>query len=155
MNKEKLRKADMYEVLEGKIVNKVRSLFSEKRNLVIRRGADEKQVSFIARSLGEMYKDGITINKALTLVRESVSHKEYKNSLKTIHSAIHNGKGLSEAFKECTPLYPELFIGLIFIGENTGKLYEILKRLGNFYEKICEIKNEVKMACIYPLFIII
>ena len=98
MNKEKLRKADMYEVLEGKIVNKVRSLFSEKRNLVIRRGADEKQVSFIARSLGEMYKDGITINKALTLVRESVSHKEYKNSLKTIHSAIHNGKGLSEAF---------------------------------------------------------
>lgn len=155
MNKEKLRKADMYEVLEGKIVNKVRSLFSEKRNLVIRRGADEKQVSFIARSLGEMYKDGITINKALTLVRESVSHKEYMNSLKTIHSAIHNGKGLSEAFKECTPLYPELFIGLIFIGENTGKLYEILKRLGNFYEKIYEIKNEVKMACIYPLFIII
>ena len=43
---------------------------------------------------------------------------------------------------------------MIFIGENTGKLYEILIQIGEYYEKSSELKNELKMACVYPIFIL-
>lgn len=155
MNKEWLRKANIYEVFIKKIINNILNIFNKKKKLILKKIVNENQVSFIARSLGEMYKDGIPIDKAVILLEECVSHREYKNTLKTIYSAIHNGQGLSESFNKCKPLYPELFIGLIFIGENTGKLYEILKILSDFYERIYEIKSEIKIACIYPLFIMI
>ena len=120
-----------------------------------RRHINEKQISFIAKSLGEIYKDGIAIKKALYLVEEIVSVKGYKESLKNIGEKISMGKSLSESFGEFSLLYPRLFVGFVFIGENTGKLYEILILLGDYYEKISFLKRKVKSACVYPSVILI
>lgn len=116
---------------------------------------NEKQISFIANSLGQIYKDGIPIKKALTLVEEIVSDKHYKRSLRKIVEKISLGKSLSESFSECSQLYPKLFIGLVFIGENTGKLYDILILIANYYEKSSRLKREIKSVCAYPAFILI
>lgn len=119
------------------------------------RRVNEKQISFIAKSLGEIYKDGIPIKKALYLVEEIVSDNGYKESLKNIGKKISKGKSLSESFAEFSLLYPRLFIGFVFIGENTGKLYEILMLLGDYYEKVSFLKRKVKSACVYPSVILI
>ena len=126
----------------------VEKIFTEKSHI------NESQLSFIAKSLGQIYKDGIPIKKALFLVEETLSDKYYKKSLRGVIEGISEGKSLSESFNECRQLYPKLFIGLIFIGENTGKLYEILIQIGEYYEKSSELKNELKMACVYPIFIL-
>ncbi|NRU52362.1 type II secretion system F family protein [Clostridium beijerinckii] len=62
---------------------------------------------------------------------------------------------MSQGFSEFKDLYPEFFIGIISIGENTGKLYEVLKGLSVYYDKSLFIKKEIKNACIYPMFIFI
>lgn len=115
----------------------------------------EKQLSFIAKSLGDIYKDGVPLDKALILVEESVSDKRYKKSLRTVLHWINSGKSLSEAFDKCSMLYPKMFIGFVSIGENTGQLYEILIQLAEYYDKSSEIKSEVKSASMYPGFIIL
>ncbi|MGN0143922.1 MAG: type II secretion system F family protein [Clostridium sp.] len=116
---------------------------------------NEKQISFIAKNLGQIYRDGIPIKRALTLVEEIVPDKRYKESLQKIGKKISVGKSLSESFGEFPKLYPGLFIGLVFIGENTGKLYEILILIGNYYEKSSRLKKEIKSVCAYPVFILI
>ena len=47
----------------------VEKIFTEKSHI------NESQLSFIAKSLGQIYKDGIPIKKALFLVEETLSDK--------------------------------------------------------------------------------
>lgn len=89
MNKEGLRKANIYEVFIKKIINNILNIFNKKKKLILKKFVNENQVSFIARSLGEMYKDGIPIDKAVILLEECVSHREYKNTLKTKYHTLH------------------------------------------------------------------
>ena len=154
MDKERSNRTNIFKNLLWHFKAGINNIFREKEIMKSKKYVNEKQLSFIAKSLAQIYKDGISINKALILVEESVSDKHYKKSLKMVSHNINSGRNLSESFNECMFLYPKLFVGLISIGENTGKLYEILVQLGEYYEKSSEIKNEVKTACIYPVFIL-
>lgn len=126
---------------------KSRPLFKQKVN--------EEQLSLIAGNLAQIYKDGIPITIALELVSDSLSSKAYKNSLVKVLTCIKQGKSLSDGFKAFEDLYPKFFIGILSIGENTGKLYEVLKGLNIFYDKLLFIKREIKNASAYPIFIFV
>jgi type IV pilus assembly protein PilC len=116
--------------------------------------ANEEQLALITGNLAQLYKDGIQITAALELVSDIMHNKTYKNSLLKVLVLIKQGKSLSEAFSKFKTLYPEFFIGIINIGENTGKLYSVLKGLNIFYDKCAFVKREIKNASMYPLFII-
>lgn len=154
MNKEKVNGVNIFLNLLLYIKFTINNIFKEREVIINKKYVDEKKLSFIAKSLGEIYKDGIAINKALKLVEESISDKSYKKSLRMVSNNINAGKSLSEAFGECMYLYPKLFVGLISIGENTGELYEILMVLGEYYEKSSEMKSQIKTAFIYPFLIL-
>lgn len=124
---------------------KLRPLFKQKVN--------EEQLALIAGNLAQIYKDGIPITIALELVADSLSNKIYINSLTKVLTCIKQGKSLSDGFTEFKDLYPKFFIGIISIGENTGKLYEVLKGLNTFYNKLIFIKREIKNASAYPIFV--
>ncbi|OOM81010.1 type II secretion system protein F [Clostridium puniceum] len=116
--------------------------------------ANEEQLALITGNLAQLYKDGIQITTALELVSDIMHNKTYKDSLLKVLMLIKQGKSLSEGFSEFKALYPEFFIGIIAIGENTGKLYSVLKGLNIFYDKCAFVKREIKNASMYPLFII-
>ncbi|NMF04028.1 type II secretion system F family protein [Clostridium beijerinckii] len=129
--------------------------FSFKKDMRIKHKTDEKQLALISGSLAQIYKDGIRITEALDLVADILSSKIYKDSLYGVLELIKQGSSLSQGFSEFKDLYPEFFIGIISIGENTGKLYEVLKGLSVYYDKLLFIKKEIKNACIYPMFVFI
>lgn len=113
------------------------------------------QLALISGNLAKVYKNGIPINTGIELIEEVTTNKIYKNSLSKVLKAIKEGRTLSEGFKEFENLYPSFFTGIISIGENSGKLYEVLLGLSNYYEKMVFIKKELINACIYPIFIFI
>ena len=115
----------------------------------------EDQLLLIASNLAQIYKDGIPITTALELVADTLPNKTYKKSLLKVLVLIKQGKSLSDGFAQFKDLYPEFFIGIISIGENTGKLYEVLKGLNIYYEKSIFIKKEIKNASAYPIFIFV
>jgi type IV pilus assembly protein PilC len=125
-----------------------------KTKLLFKSKVDEQQLALIAGNLAQIYKDGIPITTALELVADVLYNKRYKDSLDKILIIIKKGNSLSEGFSEFKDLYPEFFIGIILIGESTGKLYRVLKGLNTFYDKYFFIKKEIKNASAYPLFIL-
>lgn len=137
-----------------KLADKLKFSIIQERQL-FKSKVNEEQLSLIAGNLAQLYKDGIPITTALELISDILHNKVYKNSLLKVLLLIKQGKSLSEGFSEFKDLYPEFFIGIIAIGENTGKLYAVLKGLNIFYDKCLLIKKEIKNASIYPLFIII
>lgn len=127
-------------------MNKITLLFNKK---------SEEQLSLISGNLAQIYKNGIPINTGIELLEDVITNKLYKNSLSKVLNIIKEGRSLSEAFKEFEDLYPSFFTGIISIGENSGKLYEALNGLGNYYDKMIFIKKELINTCIYPIFILI
>ena len=125
-----------------------------KLGISIKKKADEKQLAFIAENLAQIYKAGIPITDAIELIIDISPNKTYVNSLYKVLLSIKAGNSLSEAFAQFSDLYPEFFVGIISIGENTGKLYMVLKALSVFYSKTQYIKNEIKNASAYPAFIL-
>ncbi|EHI99723.1 Type II secretion system F domain containing protein [Clostridium sp. DL-VIII] len=142
-------KEESGEIFENSVFKKfrLRGIFKQK--------ADEKQLAFIAENLAQMYKAGIPIAMAVELVIDILSNRVYKNSLYNILIHIKEGKSLSQGFGQYKELYPYLFVGMVAIGENTGKLYQVLRGLSEFYSKLMFIKTEIKNACIYPIFVLI
>ena len=113
------------------------------------------ELSLISGSLAQLYKDGIKINESLNLIKEVTLTKEYKRSISDIVKNIENGMTLSNAFDEKRELYPKFFIGIISIGENSGKLYEALKTLKNYYGKRAFINKYIISSLTYPMILMI
>ncbi len=142
--------------VENKINENYKLKFHDLRlGLLFKHRVNEEQLSLIAGNLSQLYKDGIPITTALELIVDILSNKRYKNSLLKILISIKQGNSLSEGFVQFKDLYPEFFVGIIAIGENTGKLYEVLKNLSIYYDKSISIKREIKNASVYPIFIFI
>lgn len=147
---ENIKRLKNYEILKNLIT--CRNLIEKFR---FKHKKNDKQLALIAGSLAQIYKDGIRITEALDLVADIVSNKIYKDSLYKVLLSIKHGNSLSESFAQFKDLYPEFFIGIISIGENTGKLYEVLKGLNVYYDKSLSIKKEIKSACAYPILVLV
>ncbi|MBW6410927.1 type II secretion system F family protein [Clostridium weizhouense] len=113
-----------------------------------------RELSLISGNLAHLYKDGIPINDAIGLIKEVTLNRSYKESLEKVVDLIQEGKSLSEAFGYMPEFYPKFFIGIISIGENSGKLYEVLCTLKNYYSKRVSIKKEIINSITYPLIIL-
>lgn len=138
-------RSNYIKVLDNIKLKNMRMLFKNKVN--------EEQLALITGNLAQLYKDGIPITTALELIADTVPNKAYKNSLLKVLVLIKQGNNLSESFSQFKDLYTGFLIGIISIGENTGRLYEVLKGLNLFYDKSIFIKREIKNACAYPLFV--
>lgn len=118
-----------------------------------RRKAREEELYVIADNLKQLYTDGISITSSLKLLLEIPLHKDYKDSIGEILKGVEEGKELSKAFEEYPDLYPSFFIGLISVGENSGKLGEVLDNLAMYYKKIADTKKQIIGELTYPIFL--
>lgn len=114
-----------------------------------------KQLIIIAENLGNLYEDGIPIIKAIELLEELTLNVKYKNSIKDIKNRVTLGETLSNSFSEHEKLYPKFFIGILKIGESSGKLTMSLKSIKKYYYQLNKAKKELTKILIYPSFLIV
>ena len=113
-----------------------------------------KELSIISENLGSLYEDGLEIDMSFSLLQEIPLSSKYRDSLKYIRKSILKGESLADSFEKYNDLYPEFFVGLIRVGENSGNLGEVLISISKFYSKQEKIKSEIIGALIYPVFLI-
>ena len=68
---------------------------------------------------------------------------------------LTNGKSLSASMKEHPRVFSELFVSMISVGENTGRLDETLLQLAQYFEQEMETRRRIKSAMRYPTFVLI
>jgi len=115
----------------------------------------EKDVLLFTKYLGVVLKAGIPILKCINILSGQVDNYRLKKKLFRIKSDIESGLGLSEAFGKHPDVFPNIYINLLNVGEESGLLYEMVERLTNYYEKNSALKKKVKSAMVYPSVILI
>jgi type IV pilus assembly protein PilC len=108
-----------------------------------------------ARTLSSLLSSGVEVVVALDVTVDVLQNHLYKNALKRARSAIEKGEPMSAVFIEHDHLYP-LFVGeMIAVGEETGKISEMLLGVANYYESEVDQKTKDLSTIIEPVLMII
>ncbi|MBA3681210.1 MAG: type II secretion system F family protein [Bacteroidetes bacterium] len=115
-------------------------------------GAKEKEGFY--SELGLLLSTGVDIKTAFEIIEEDIPNKKHKALLEQIKNDIISGKRIYEAISIHVKIFSKYEAQSIKIGEETGKLAEVLKELGAFYESSIKLKRQIVGVLTYPIVVI-
>ncbi len=112
-----------------------------------------KEVAGLSRTLGTLLGNGVSILKALGIVRETAGNSVIKNILEQSEEHLKQGGAMSDALLD-SDAFPKLAVQMVKMGEETGKLEEMLLRIANIYDKQLKTSIQRMLALLEPALII-
>ncbi len=103
--------------------------------------------------LGVLLKSGVSIQRALQILKNQSKNAKYKEKLNLIEFNILEGNSLSYSLKEVG--MPSFMYNLVMVGEESGKLENTLKLIYEYYYDKNKVKEIVKNATYYPMVVVI
>jgi type IV pilus assembly protein PilC len=91
----------------------------------------------------------------LEITEDVVQNIYYKKILIEAKIAVEKGAPFSEVFAENSKLYPIMMSEMIQVGEETGKLSDMLLQIALFYEEEIEGKTKNLSTIIEPVLMIL
>lgn len=110
-------------------------------------------VSRFARTLGTLVGSGVPILQGLTNVRDIVGNEVMGHGLLVVHDSVKEGESIVEPLKQCAVFDP-VVINMIGVGEETGKLDEMLMRIADTYDSEIDIMISGITSLLEPVLII-
>ncbi len=116
--------------------------------------AKELNTARTARTLSSLLSSGVSITRAVEITTDVVQNIYYKKVLDEVRVAIEKGSPFSEIFEENSNLYPVMMAEMVQVGEETGKLSDMLLEIALFYEAEVENKTKNLSTIIEPVLMI-
>ena len=107
-----------------------------------------------ARTIALLLGAGISLLKALDIVTEGINNVLYREALGQAADEVEKGVALSTAL-ERFELFPPILYQMIRVGEETGKLDEILTKVSEYFESESEQAVRNMTAAIEPMIMIV
>ena len=108
-----------------------------------------------ARTISSLLLSGVSLTRAIEITIDVVQNIYYKKVLNEAKLAIEKGEPFSKAFEAHLDLYPVMMSEMIQVGEETGKLSDMLLEIALFYEEEVENKTKNLSTIIEPLLMIV
>lgn len=108
------------------------------------------EVSSFCGQMALILKSGISSIEGITIMLEDTSAAEEKQILQTILDYIQENGSLSQSLAK-TGLFPSYMLHMTEIGEETGRLDEVMSALSEHYDREDSISKSIKNAVTYPL----
>ena len=107
-----------------------------------------------ARTLSTLLGNGVSLLGALSIVRETMNNSVLAGALDGVIVKLREGRGLSQPLRE-TGVYPQLAVQLIMVGEETGRLEEMLGRVADIYDNESQRAVKRMLGILEPVLILI
>lgn len=115
-------------------------------------GAKEKEGFY--SELGLLLSTGVDIKSAFEIIGEDIPNKKHRALLAEIKNDIISGKRIYDAVSKHESVFSRYEAESIKIGEETGKLAEVLKELGAFYLSGIKLRRQIVGVLTYPVVVI-
>ncbi len=112
------------------------------------------QVASFSRTLETLLGNGVTLLSALSIARETLTNSAIADTIEKAGHSLKQGGGMSEVLIE-SGQFPKMALQMIKLGEETGRLQEMLEKVSITYDK--EIKTAIHrmLAMMEPALIVI
>ena len=108
-----------------------------------------------SRQMHTLLKSGVPIMRALNGLQEAAINPEMKRVIGEIRESLEGGRELSHALARHPRVFSPFYLSMIRVGEATGLLEEIFYRLFEHLEFERYMREQVKTALRYPMFVMI
>jgi MSHA biogenesis protein MshG len=115
----------------------------------------QKDLILFSRQMHTLLKAGVPIMRALTGLQESTQSASVKAMIQDLRESLDKGRELSAALRRHPKVFSLFYISMVQVGEMTGTLDEIFIRLYDYLEFERDMKQRIKAATRYPMFVII
>ncbi len=109
---------------------------------------------FFTRNLTVMIRSGVSLPRAFEVLSRQAKSKKFKRTLKIVSSKVVKGESLSSALGSFPKIFPRLYHETVRVGEETGKLDEVLAMLAEQMERRHKLISNIKTAMTYPLLVL-
>jgi MSHA biogenesis protein MshG len=106
------------------------------------------------RQMYSLTKAGVPLLRAIKGLTANAANKQLKSALQEVSAELTNGRGLSASMQLHSSVFSPLFVSMVAVGENTGRLDQALLQLSNYYEQELETRKRIKTAMRYPIFVL-
>ncbi|WP_292934444.1 type II secretion system F family protein [Noviherbaspirillum sp.] len=111
-------------------------------------------VQLFSRQLYTLLKAGVPIMRGLAGLQESAINKSFARVVKDLRESLDSGRELSAAMRRHPDVFSSFFLSMVRVGETTGRLEEIFLRLFDHLEFERDMRERVKTALRYPMFVV-
>ena len=112
-------------------------------------------VMLFSRQLYTLMKAGVPILRALAGLEESTTNSSLKAVVADLRVSLDSGRELSAAMRRHPRVFSPFYVSLVRVGETTGMLETVFLRLYEHLEFEKEIRERIKSALRYPMFVVL
>ncbi|MGQ4276694.1 type II secretion system F family protein [Pseudidiomarina sp. E22-M8] len=111
-------------------------------------------LSRFSRSFSVMLRAGVPLTQALSLVADAVDNYWMHDRIEDMRRTIEKGEGLTRA-AQGTELFTPLVMQMISVGEETGRVDELLNEVADYYEREVDYDLKSLTARIEPILLVL
>ena len=109
-------------------------------------------IARFTRNFGTMIGSGVPILQSLKIVGETSGNYVIESALVKVAESVRQGKSISGPLA-LEPVFPSMVVQMISVGEDSGSLETMLRKVADFYDEEVESTAEQLTALIEPLMI--
>ncbi|HEY4498462.1 MAG TPA: type II secretion system F family protein [Candidatus Paceibacterota bacterium] len=122
---------------------------------VIKTIVRESNSARMGRTLSSLLSSGVEVVQSIEITAEVVQNSFFREVLDEAKVRLGKGEVLSKVFSEHADLYPVFVAEMTSIGEETGKLAEMLGNIADYYEEEVSQKTKDLSTIIEPVLMIL
>lgn len=162
-------------VIEGDSAKAARQLLRAKGlapldlNIVVQKGSaggkralfsfggrmSSSDLALFTRQLATLLKSGTPLEEALRTTAKQSEKARVTRTILGVRSKVTEGHSLENGLADFPSSFPELYRATVSAGEKSGNLDPVLERLADYTESRQEMQQNVSLALVYPIILLI
>ncbi|MBV1879279.1 MAG: type II secretion system F family protein [Pseudomonadales bacterium] len=114
-----------------------------------------EELIIFSKQMYSLSKAGIAMIRALNGLSESTFNPTLRKAIKAVLHSLESGQPLAQALSQHPRIFSDLYVSVVHVGENSGRLDEAFLQLAGYLELERETIKRIKSATRYPTFVII
>jgi len=124
------------------------------QRLSVEKKVDTIELMLFSRQMYTLLKAGVPIMRALAGLQESTRNPVFAAMLQDLRESLDSGRELSTALRRHPNIFSPFYLSMVQVGEMTGMLDQTFLRLYEHLEFEREMKERIKAAIRYPVFVL-
>lgn len=109
-------------------------------------------IARFTRNLSTLLHAGVPILLALEITADTIDNAVISRAVADVRAAVRAGESVAKPLAN-HPVFPPMVVQMVGVGEETGALDEMLRRIADFYDLEVEATTESLTAALEPLMI--
>ncbi len=120
---------------------------------LLRKKVSLEELIMFARQMHSLTRAGVVLNNAVHGLGRSIHNERMQELLLDVEHSLNSGVSLSVALGRHDDVFDDMFINIIQVGENSGRLDLAFKQMAQYLELEKDTRRRVTTALRYPILV--